>query len=126
MKNAWIRSLIFPMAAVLHLDVRAAESATYFPLTVGSYWTYQSTISEDAEPHYCRTEQFESSGGAYDRGANVRFCDFVLNIVEGEVVLRAGDFVHHPPRHVHDFMAYSEDIEIFELASPAHHHAIDV
>ena len=45
---------------------------------------------------------------------------------EGEVVLRAGDFVYHPPRHVHDFMAYSEDIEIFELASPAHHHAIDV
>ncbi len=42
------------------------------------------------------------------------------------MVLRAGDFVYHPPRQVHDFMDYSEDIEIFELASPAHHHAIDV
>ncbi|MEL7542856.1 MAG: cupin domain-containing protein [Pseudomonadota bacterium] len=45
---------------------------------------------------------------------------------EGEFVLEAGDFVFHPPKHVHDFMDYSEDIEIFELASPANHHAIDV
>lgn len=45
---------------------------------------------------------------------------------EGEFVLEAGDFVYHPPRHVHDFMDYSEDIEIFELASPADHSAIDV
>ncbi|MEM7226682.1 MAG: cupin domain-containing protein [Pseudomonadota bacterium] len=45
---------------------------------------------------------------------------------EGEMVLRAGDFVYHPPRHVHDFMDYSADIEIFELAAPAHHHAVDV
>ena len=44
----------------------------------------------------------------------------------GEVVLRAGDFAYHPPRLVHDFMDYSADIEIFELASPAHHHAVDV
>ena len=45
---------------------------------------------------------------------------------EGEFVLRAGDFVYHPKGHVHDFMEYSEDIELFELASPAHHHSIDV
>lgn len=45
---------------------------------------------------------------------------------EGEFILRAGDFVYHPPRHVHDFMDYSPDIEIFELASPADHSAIDV
>jgi mannose-6-phosphate isomerase-like protein (cupin superfamily) len=45
---------------------------------------------------------------------------------EGEFVLNAGDFVYHPPGHVHDFMDYSEDIEIFELASPANHHAINV
>ena len=45
---------------------------------------------------------------------------------EGEFVLRAGDFVYHPKGHVHDFMEYSEDIEIFELASPAHRHSIDV
>jgi quercetin dioxygenase-like cupin family protein len=45
---------------------------------------------------------------------------------EGEFVLRAGDFVYHPPRHVHDFMDYSDDFEILELSSPAHHHAIDV
>ena len=38
----------------------------------------------------------------------------------------AGDFAHHPKGQVHDFMEYSEDIEIFELASPAHHHSIDV
>lgn len=45
---------------------------------------------------------------------------------EGEFRLEAGDFVYHPPRQVHDFMEYSDDIEIFELASPAHHHSIDV
>jgi mannose-6-phosphate isomerase-like protein (cupin superfamily) len=45
---------------------------------------------------------------------------------EGEFVLNAGDFVYHPPKHVHDFMEYSDDIEIFELASPANHHSIDV
>lgn len=45
---------------------------------------------------------------------------------EGEFVLEAGDFVYHPPRHVHDFMEYSEDIEIFELAAPANHHSIDL
>ena len=44
----------------------------------------------------------------------------------GEVVMEAGDFVYHPPRHVHDFMEDSEDIENFELASPANHSAIDV
>jgi mannose-6-phosphate isomerase-like protein (cupin superfamily) len=41
-------------------------------------------------------------------------------------VLQAGDFVYHPPQHIHDFMEYSDDIEIFELASPADHSAIDV
>ena len=41
-------------------------------------------------------------------------------------MLKAGDFVYHPPGHVHDFMDYSDDIEIFELASPADHSAIDV
>ena len=45
---------------------------------------------------------------------------------EGEFVLKAGDFVYHPPKHVHDFMEYSDDIEIFELAAPADHSAIDV
>jgi mannose-6-phosphate isomerase-like protein (cupin superfamily) len=45
---------------------------------------------------------------------------------EGEFVLKAGDFVYHPPRRVHDFMEYSADIEIFELAAPADHSAIDV
>ena len=45
---------------------------------------------------------------------------------EGEFILRAGDFVYHPPRHVHDFMDYSEDIEILEMSSPADHHAVDV
>ena len=45
---------------------------------------------------------------------------------EGEFTLRAGDFVYHPKQHVHDFMEYSPDIEIFELTSPAHHHSIDV
>ena len=44
---------------------------------------------------------------------------------EGEVVLSVGDLVYHPLRHVHDFMEYSEDIEIFGLASPAHHHAVE-
>ncbi len=45
---------------------------------------------------------------------------------EGEFELKAGDFVYHPPRRTHDFMEYSDDIEIFELASPADHSAIDV
>lgn len=45
---------------------------------------------------------------------------------EGEFILHAGDFVYHPPQRVHDFMEYSEDIEIFELSSPADHHAVDV
>ena len=45
---------------------------------------------------------------------------------KGEFVLKAGDFVYHPPGHVHDFTEYSEDIEIFELASPADHSCVDV
>jgi len=45
---------------------------------------------------------------------------------EGAFALKAGDFVYHPPGHVHDFMEYSEDIEIFELASPADHSCVDV
>lgn len=45
---------------------------------------------------------------------------------EGEFVLKAGDFVYHPPAQVHDFMDYSEDIEIFELAAPADHSCINV
>ena len=45
---------------------------------------------------------------------------------EGEFILNAGDFVYHPPGRVHDFMEYSEAIEIFELASPAEHSCVDV
>ena len=45
---------------------------------------------------------------------------------EGEVVLSAGDFVYHPPRIVHDFMDYSDDIEILEMTSPGGHSAVDV
>lgn len=45
---------------------------------------------------------------------------------EGEMILNEGDFVYHPKGHVHDFMEYSEDIELLEMASPAHHHSIDV
>ncbi|HUV21985.1 MAG TPA: cupin domain-containing protein [Gammaproteobacteria bacterium] len=45
---------------------------------------------------------------------------------EGEFILNAGDFVYHPPGHVHDFMEYSADIEIFELAAPADHSSIDL
>ena len=45
---------------------------------------------------------------------------------EGEKTLRAGDFVYHPKGHVHDFMEYSEDLELLEMASPADHHSIDV
>lgn len=44
---------------------------------------------------------------------------------EGEFVLKAGDFVYHPPRHVHDLMDYSEDIEILEMASPKIRASID-
>lgn len=45
---------------------------------------------------------------------------------EGEMILNEGDFVYHPKGHIHDFMEYSEDIELLEMASPAHHHSIDV
>jgi len=45
---------------------------------------------------------------------------------EGEIVMKAGDFVYHPKGHVHDLMDYSEDIEIFELASPGTQSCVDV
>jgi mannose-6-phosphate isomerase-like protein (cupin superfamily) len=45
---------------------------------------------------------------------------------EGEMILKEGDFVYHPKGHVHDFMEYSEDLELLEMASPADHHSIDV
>ncbi len=45
---------------------------------------------------------------------------------EGEMILNEGDFVYHPKGHVHDFMEYSEDLELLEIASPANHHSIDV
>ena len=59
----------------------------------------------------------------------VRWAEFRVKMYyqgEGEFILKAGDFVYHPPPHVQDFMEYSEDIEIFELASPADHSSIDV
>ena len=91
----------------------------------------------------------EATGGSYDAwvtrandlggstGRHYHNYDFQIMFIlkgwvkmyyegEGEMVLEAGDFVYHPPRHVHDFMEYSEDIEIFELTSPADHHAVDV
>ena len=45
---------------------------------------------------------------------------------EGEVVMEAGDFVYHPKGHVHEIIEYSEDLELFELASPAGRHSVDV
>ena len=45
---------------------------------------------------------------------------------EGECVMRAGDFVYHPKGHVHDILEYSEDLELFELVSPANHHSVEV
>jgi mannose-6-phosphate isomerase-like protein (cupin superfamily) len=45
---------------------------------------------------------------------------------EGEMILNEGDFVYHPKGHVHDFMEYSEDLELLEMASPANHHSIEV
>jgi len=45
---------------------------------------------------------------------------------EGEFVLEADNFIDHPPQRIHDFMEYSNDIKIFELASSADHSAIDV
>ena len=45
---------------------------------------------------------------------------------EGNVRMEAGDFVYHPKGHVHEIIEYSEDLELFELASPAGRHSIDV
>lgn len=45
---------------------------------------------------------------------------------QGDVLLEAGDFVYHPKAIVHDFMEYSDDIEIFELVSPGTHHYFQV
>ena len=35
-------------------------------------------------------------------------------------------FIYHPRGQVHDYMEYSEDLELQEMASPANHHSIDV
>jgi mannose-6-phosphate isomerase-like protein (cupin superfamily) len=45
---------------------------------------------------------------------------------EGEVLMEAGDFVHHPKGHVHEILEYSEDLQLFELASPSGRHSVDV
>ena len=45
---------------------------------------------------------------------------------EGEHLLRAGNFIYHPKGRMHDFMDYSRDIDILKMASPAHHHSIDL
>jgi len=45
---------------------------------------------------------------------------------EGEFILKPGDFVYHPPRHVHDLLDYSEDFEILEMFSPKIRASIDV
>ena len=45
---------------------------------------------------------------------------------QGEMVLEAGDFVYHPHSIVHDFMEYSDDIEIFEICSPGEYHYVQV
>lgn len=45
---------------------------------------------------------------------------------EGNVHMEAGDFVYHPKGHVHEIIEYSEDLQLFELASPAGRHSVDV
>jgi len=45
---------------------------------------------------------------------------------EGERFLKAGHLVYHPPRHIHDFMEYSEDIELLKLSFPKICASIDV
>lgn len=35
-------------------------------------------------------------------------------------------YLYHRPKRVHDFLEYSEDIEIFEISSPAEHSSVDV
>ena len=45
---------------------------------------------------------------------------------EGECVLEKGDFCYIPPKHVHDLMDYSRDVELLELFSPKSRAAIDV
>jgi quercetin dioxygenase-like cupin family protein len=45
---------------------------------------------------------------------------------EGEFVLKAGDFVYHPPRRAHDLLEYSEDIEMLEIFAPGRPGTMDV
>ena len=45
---------------------------------------------------------------------------------EGECVMEQGDFCYLPPKHVHDLLDYSEDVELFELFSPKSRAAINV
>ena len=47
-----------------------------------------------------------------------------MSKLKSRFCLSRAEEAHFTP--VHDFMEYSEDIEIFELASPADHGCVDV
>ena len=115
-----------------------AKDAVYEPMTGYRDWLKIRDLGLSAATHGrydAWVTRANEMGGA--TGRHYHEYDFQIMFVlkgwvkmyyegEGEFVLEAGDFVYHPPRHVHDFMDYSEDIEIFELASPANHHSIDI
>ena len=44
----------------------------------------------------------------------------------GEVLMEEGDFVYHPKGHIHDIIEYSQNMELFEVCSPAGRHSIDL
>ena len=69
----------------------------------------------DSQPEFCLSR---AEDGHFEPMRGYRGRVKTYYGAAGEFVSRAGDFDYRPPRHMHDFMEYLDDIEIFELASP--------
>ncbi len=118
--------------------ISRAEDAAFRPLTGYRDWLAIRDLGLAEATHgqyFAHVTRAAELGGT--TGPHYHDMDFQIIYVlkgwvkfayetEGEVTLKAGDFVYHPPRMVHDLTAYSEDVELFELCSPADYATVDL
>ena len=115
-----------------------AEDAVFTPMTGYRDWLKTRDLGLSAATHgqydawVTRANELEGGTGRHYHNYDFQIMYVIKGWLkmfhegEGEVMMEAGDFVFHPKGHVHEIMAYSPDLELFEACSPAERHAIDV
>ena len=118
--------------------VSRAKGARFEPMTGFRDWLSIRDLGlEDATHGEYRAFITRANEMGHATGAHYHEMEFQIIYVlkgwvkfhcagEGEMTLEEGDFVYHPPRIVHDLLDYSEDVELFELYSPARRETVNV